>query len=159
MMKKAKILYLFMGVWMFAATAASAAVAVCGAPCCMPGQASQTHEMRADGDCCGHSESSEAEAAAFFADDYTPPSQVLADDDEGCHLKSTEKCFAELHKGGEYVTHNLTIQMDAPEEAFAPLCAAIDGHPGFGSAERRTSASPPDKSASPIFIQISSFLC
>lgn len=160
MMKRAKILYLFMGVWMLLATSASAAFAVCQAPCCMPGGSEKPQEMNASGGCCDHSASTEADAAAFFADSYTPPAQNIASDDgEGCHVKASEKCVAQLHKGGEYVTHTLTVQLDAPEEAFAPTCAALLDHPGFGQATRPVAASPPCSASSPIFLKVSSLLC
>lgn len=160
MIKRIRILYLFMGVWMLAAASASAALAVCPAPCCRPGAVEKAHEIKESGDCCGHARSSEAEAAAFFDDDYTPPSQfVSADEGVGCQLKISDKCVAELQKGGEFVTHNLTVQFDAPEEAFAPVCAALVAHPGFGHSGRPVAADPPLGALPPIFLKISSFLC
>jgi hypothetical protein len=161
-MKNYKILHLFMAVLMFVATSASAALAVCHAPCCMPGAAMKMQEMKESGDCCGHSASTEAEAAAFFADDYVAPQAVLASDgdDSSCHFTKIEKCVAELHRGGEYVTHNLTIQLDAPEEAFSPVSASPWAPGNVDSSHRISSGSPPGVAQNqPLFLQISSFLC
>lgn len=156
-MKTHKILYLIMAVWMLLATSASAAVAVCHAPCCMPKTAIERGTQSAD--CHGQSQSSEVEAAAFFASDNAP-SASISSDEGGCHVAKADNCVMELNRGGEAVTHNITISLQAPGEA---LCV---GHSTFFPADKAGilaktfsdihSHSPPGQA---IFLTVSSFLC
>lgn len=156
-MKTTKILYLFMAVWMLLATTASAAVAVCQAPCCMPKASSQA--KAGSGDCCHDAPSTEAEAAAFFAGE-TAPLASLANDEGGCHVAKADNCVMELNRGGEAVTHALTLPLEAPGEALLPAPSYVfppETAAGLRQAFAGSrSLSPPGQH---IYLSISSFLC
>lgn len=154
-MKRHGILYSLMAFWMFLASSVGAAVSVCRAPCCMP-TISGT-QLGHGGGHCGSMRSTEAEAAAFFADE-TGGAVAAPATAEIVSLESSTECVAHLVKDSEYATHQYSDGLQIPDLALLPrLSSPRDPAWNFPASREPLEVSP--SSGPPIFLTVSSFLC